>query len=409
MRATTMIRRMLGMSKTVVEEIDLKGQALIVTVRPQWQKPRCGSCGTMAPQYERKRKPRRWRHLGMGSMKVFVEYRLRRVSCPSCQGVKTERVPWARPGSDFTRDFEELTGFLAQSTDKTTVKALMGISWRTVGSIVDRLLLDYRDPEKLRDLKRIGVDEFSYRRRHRYVTVIVDQDTGEVVWVEKGHGAKALKRFFRVLGKEGRKKIELVSIDMAAGYKKAVRDHLRNAQIVFDRFHVQRVVGNALDEMRRELLREKRGTPEGKRLFKSRFALLRRWFRTREEEEEKLEEIRTSNQKLYRGYMIYQDFADVLDIPDPAEAQKALKRWMAWAARSRLRPFVKAGQTIRKHLDGILLYFRSGRMTNARVEGINNRIRVIARRAYGFHSAEALISMIFLCCGGITLNPPLPA
>ncbi|MEQ8765740.1 MAG: ISL3 family transposase [Planctomycetota bacterium] len=396
------------MSKTIVEGIDLEGQELIAIVRPQWQKSRCGSCGTIAPRYERKPKPRRWRHLGHGSMKMFVEYQLWRVSCPICGGVKTERVPWARPGSHFTRDFEEFTAFLAQTTDKTTVTRLMGISWKTVGSIIDRLVLDYRDPERLEGLKRIGVDEFSYRRRHRYITTIVDHDTGKVVWSEKGHGAKALDRFLKVLGEEGRAQIELVSIDMAGGYKKAVRDGLPNAEIVFDRFHVQRLVSKALDEIRRELLRETRGTPEGKKLFKSRFALLRRWYRTRESEEEKLEEIRRTNQKLYRAYLMYQDFADILDIPDPDEAERALRGWMGWASRSRLRPFVKACRTIREHLDGILLYLRSGRLTNARVEGINNRIRVIARRAYGFHSAQALISMIFLCCGGITLNPPLP-
>jgi transposase len=216
-----------------------------------------------------------------------------------------------------------------------------------------------------------------------------------------------LKAFFEDLGPERCAKLECVTIDLSAAFIKAVEEGAPQAQIVFDRFHVQRLASDALDEVRREQLRELRDTPEGRELFLTRYALLKNPWILTFIEGERLSAVQRTNAPVYRAYLLKETLAQALDYRQPARAARALEEWLSWASRSRLKPFVRTARTIRKHFDGILAYV-SERLTNAFLEGMNNRIRMIAHRAYGFHSAPALIAMIFLCCSGITLEPPLP-
>lgn len=406
MRITTVILRLIGVTSSFVRSVGFEGGGLVVGVEPRWRKPRCGVCEKRAPGYDRSR-ARRWRHLGLGRLRIWLEYAPRRVRCRRC-GVRTEQVPWAPQGSRFTWDFEELTAYLAQVTDKTRVTELMGISWTTVGAIVERVVARRLDPSRLDGLRQIGVDEFSYRKRHRYLTTVVDHDRRRVVWAAAGRSAETLGAFFDVLGEERCAKLECVTMDMAGGYIKAVEERLPEAQIVFDRFHVQRLASDALDEVRREQLREIRGTEEGRALFRSRFALLKNPWNLTREQKQKLSVVQRTNAPLYRAYLLKETLAQALDYKQPARAERALREWLAWASRSKLPPFVKVARTIRKHFDRILAYVRE-RLTNGIVEGFNNKLRMIARRAYGFHSPPPLIAMLYLCCGGIQLDPPLPA
>lgn len=406
MRVTTLLRRMLGITSLFVVGVSFEAEGLVLGVRPTWRFPRCGVCGARAPRYDRHRK-RRYRHLGLGRLRIWLEYRPCRVQCPTC-GVRTERVPWAAHRSGFTREFEEMTAYLAQSTDKTTVREVMGIAWETVGRIVERVVGERLDEKRLDGLKRIGVDEFSYRRRHRYLTVVVDHDRRRIVWAAPGSQYETLTKFFEELGEQRCAEIECATIDMNAGFRKAIRENLPNAEVVFDRFHVQRLATDALDAVRREQLREVRGTPEGRELFKSRFALLKNPWNLTEKERRKLSTIEKENAPLYRAYLLKETLAHALDYKQPARAKRALKDWLGWASRSRLKPFVKTARTIRKHFDGIVAYVRE-RLTNGIVEGMNTRLRMIARRAFGFHGPQPLIALSYLCCGGIRLDPPLPA
>ena len=214
MRVTTLLRRLLGISGLIVESFQMSTDGLVVGVRPRWRKPRCGACSRRCPRYDVS-KTRRWRHLSWGRLRIWLEYRPRRVKCLVC-GVRTEEVPWAARASGFTKDFEELTAYLARVTDKTTVAKLMGIAWVTVGRIVERVVDDRLDASRLDGLRRIGVDEFSYRRRHRYLTVVVDHDCKAVVWAGPGSQLEALSRFFEELGEQRCHQIELVTIDMNA-------------------------------------------------------------------------------------------------------------------------------------------------------------------------------------------------
>ena len=181
MRATTLLlRRTLGLSRTWVREVAIEGKGMVVTVAPGNRRPRCGGCGKRAPGYDQVDE-RDWRHLGIGAVRVWLRYAPRRVECAEC-GVRVERVPWASPGSMFTLPFEEMVAYLAQATDKTKVTRLMGSSWQTVGSIVSRVVQRCLDPERLKGLRTIGVDEFSYRKHHHYLTVVVDHEKERVVW-----------------------------------------------------------------------------------------------------------------------------------------------------------------------------------------------------------------------------------
>lgn len=342
----------------------------------------------------------------MGSIRIFLEYAPRRVACKDC-GIRTEKVPWARAGARFTEDFEEMVAYLAQTNNKTEATKLMGVSWRTVGRIVDRVVAERQDPDRLKGLEIIGIDELSYRKRHRYLTVVVDHATHRVVWTAEGKGSEALKEFFEALGPSGRQRLKVATIDMAGGYIKALEEHVPNVQIVFDRFHVQKLCSDALDRVRRSLWRELKGTEEGQAIKGSRFTLLKNPWNLTRQERQKLAEVQRNNKQLYRAYLLKETLAKALDYRQPKRAQEALEEWLAWASRSGLKPFVKTARTIRKYKERILAYIRE-RYTNGLAEGTNNLIRVVARRAFGFHSAKPLMAMIHLCCSGIELHPPLP-
>lgn len=390
----------------LVREVILEEAALLVRVRPSWHRPRCGECGAPGPGYDRS-PTRRWRSLNLGAVRVQLEYEPQRVSCDDCKRVVTERVPWAAHGSSFTYDFEELTAYLAQITDKTSVTEVMGINWRTVGNIVERVIDRHRDGDAFGAPVRIGVDEFSYRRFHNYLTVVVDHDRRRVIWVGEGRSAESLAKFFDRLGEERCAAIEQATIDFSGGYQKAIRERLPRAEVIFDRFHVQRLASDALDEVRRTLVRELSNAEDGAAVKGTRWALLRNPWDLTNRDKARLRDVERMYKPLYRAYLLKESLAQALDYRQPKRASDALDRWLSWAHRSRLKPFVRVARTIRQHRDGILAYIRM-RLTNGLVEGLNNRLRMIARRAYGFHSWRPLAAMLFLCCGGITLSPPLP-
>jgi transposase len=411
MRATTLLRRLVDVTATRVTGVQFLSRGeLSVEVAPLWRKPRCGVCGRRAPVYDR-RPLRWWRHLVVGARVVLLAYAPRRVRCPQC-GVRTEQVPWGAAASRFSWAFEEWVAYLAQITDQTQVHKLTGVAWSTVGQIVERVVSRRLSPDRLANLRRIGIDEFSYRKRHRYLTLVVDHDRRHVVWAAEGRSAATLSAFFRELGPQACTAIELVSIDMSGGYQKAIAEWLPTAQVIYDRFHVQRLASDALDAVRRSLVREAAAgaddaDDEPRAIKKTRWVLLKGWHRLDAEERARLHEVQRTNRPLYRGYLLKETLASALDYRQPACAERALKSWIAWACRSRLQPFVRVARTLRAHFAGVLAYIRY-RLTNGLAEGLNNKLRIISRRAYGFHSAEALIAMLFLNLGGIELSPRLP-
>jgi len=405
-RVTTVAKKLVGVSRMRIRTVATAPDGLTIEVRPSWRRPRCGTCGRRAPGYDRQ-PARRWRHLPVGGTLLWLRYAPRRVACRDC-GVRAEAVAWAAHGeSRFTEAFEELVAYLARATDKTTVAALLGIAWRTVGAIVDRVVARRLSAHRLDGLVCIGIDEFSYRKRHHYLTVIVDHRARRVVWVGEGHSAETLARFFDELGPARTAKLACITLDIAAGYLKSIRQRAPQADVIFDRFHIQRLASEAVEAVRRQQVRELSDPAQRHAIKGSRFALLKhRWNLTRREGA-KLRLVERHNRPLYRAYLLKEALAQTLDYRQPKRAARALAEWLAWAVRSRLKPFVRVARTIRRHREGVLAYV-AYRLTNGVVEGINNRLRMVARRAFGFHSPRPLIAMLFLCCGGITLHPPLP-
>ncbi len=409
MRVNKLARILIEITSVIVTFVRFTGNGIVLSVRPTWFRPRCPKCGKIRPGYDRSKKPTSWVHLTLARFPIILEYAPRRTDCPTC-GVLVERVPWARHDSRFTRPFEEKVAYLAQITNKTAVSNLMGVSWRTIGNIVNRVVKDNIDPNRLDNLRNIGVDEFGYRKRHRYVTVVVDHDRQRVVWASKGKSSETLDKFFDELGEQRTALLEAVTIDMSAAYIKSIKDNAPNATIVFDRFHVQRLASDAIDEVRCGMVNDlkKLDDPDAaKAVKKTKFVLLKNPWNLTIKQWGKLAEIQRHNATLYRAYLLKETLAAVFDEADYDDAKRELNRWLSWAVRSRLLPFVKLAKTIKKYKDGILAFFKT-RLTNGRAEGINNKLRTIARRAFGFHSAEALCAMLFLCCGGIKLSPPLP-
>ena len=407
MRAKTLLRKLIQFPRTVIESVRILDDGnLEVDVRPRKAKLRCSICSKPASGYDR-RPRRRWRHLSIGKVVVYLAYAPWRVQCRHCNRVVAEELPWAVPESRCTRSFEEQVAFHAQHAPQSFVARCLGISWRTVGRIITRVVRRSLATDRFANLRRVGIDEFSYRKRHRYLVVVVDHDSGHVVWMGEGRSAASLDPFFDLLGEAGCAALETVTMDMSAGFQKAVTQRAPSAEIVFDRFHVQQLCSRALDETRRSMVREMKGTRWAKDVKNLRYLLLRHGDTLDLDELDRLEDLQRSARRLYRAYERKEELIAIFDEQNPSEALPMLKRWLAWAERSRLEHFVKAARTIRKHWDGIAAYFDE-RLTNGLVEGINNKIRVTARRAYGFHSAGALKAMIYLIAGGVKPKPDLP-
>jgi transposase len=347
---------------------------------------------------------REWRHLDFAGMEVILKYRQRRVACRRCGEVHAELVPWAEPGSRFTRDFEDQAAYFAQVMDRTTTSRMLRIAWRTVGKIIERVVARLGPADRLEDLEYISLDELSYRRHHEYITTVVDHVGSKVVWAAKGKSAATVDEFFKALGPERAAKLKGITMDMSGAYIEAVKRGAPDAQIIFDRFHVQRMAQDAVDQVRREQVRLLAGTDDAKTLKKTRWALLKNPWNLTAVEGDKLIEVQRDNRPLYRAYLLKESLAEIFARRQVNVAREKFIQWCGWAARSRLAPFKKLAATIRRHLDGILAFIETG-LSNGPIEGLNGKIRTITRRAYGFHSASSLISFIFLCCTGLTLHP----
>ncbi len=402
MRATTLLRNLLDLKQTRVTGFELTPAGLIADVAPTTRRARCGACGAQCRSWK-DRRTRMWRHLEFAGMRVELRYAIRRANCIRC-GVQTELVPWADRGSPFTRDFEDTVALLAQKTDKTTVKELMAVSWATVGNIVGRVVERRGVEDPLDELTHIGIDEISYKKHHNYLTVVVDHRQARVVWIGKGRRKETVTSFFDDLGAERTKKLKVVTIDMAESYVQAVAERAPQAELVFDRFHVQRLAQDAVDQVRRDETRKIAGTDEAKAIKGTRWALQKCPWNLTTGEKQRLADATRTNAAIYRAYLLKESLCDILDRRQPGVAREKLAEWCGWASRSQLSPFTRVAKTIKRHTEGIVGYIRT-RLSNGRVEGMNRKIRTVTARAFGFHDDSSLAAMIFLVCGGIQIPP----
>jgi len=397
------------LTRAVIEDVKIGTEGeVIVCARPNWrERDRCGICRRRCPGFDLGEGRRRWRALDLGTTLAFVEAAAPRVTCRR-HGVVVCGVPWARHDARFTRAFEDQVAWLAVNTSKTAVAELMRIAWRTVGGICQRVVAEaQRDVDLLDGLRRIGIDEISHRKGHRYLTVVVDHDTGRLVWAAPGRDRKTVESFLDDLGQERCKQITLVSCDMASWISGPVAERLPGAVRCVDPFHVVQLATDALDEIRREVWNQARKKGEvaiAKDLKGARFALWKNPESLTGRQRTKLADIKTVNAPLYRAYLLKEQLRGFYRVPTE-HAEAMLDAWLSWARRSRLEPFVKLAKTISDQRAGILAAITHG-LSNARVEAINTQIRMLTRRAFGFHTPQALIALAMLSLNG--LCPPLP-
>jgi transposase len=408
-RATRVWARLLGLQRAVVEDVWIGSEEeIVVAVRPVWRdRDRCGICRRRSPGFDLGEGRRRWRALDLGTTLAFVEAGAPRVTC-RYHGVIVCAVPWARHGSRFTRAFEDQAAWLAVNTSKSAVAQLMRIAWRTVGAICERVCDEaQRDVDLLAGLRRIGIDEISHRKGQRYLTVVVDHDTGRLVWAAAGRDRRTVESFLDQLGEERCKQIELVSCDMASWIAGPIADRLPGAVRCVDPFHVVALATDALDEIRREVWNEARRAGDvglAKDLKGARFALRKNPENLTGRQRAKLSTIQQTNRRLYRAYLLKEQLRQIYRLPANA-AIGLLDAWIAWARRCRLPSFIKLATTITAQRAGIIAAIEHG-LSNARVEQVNTQIRLITRRAFGFHSPDALIALAMLTLAD--LCPPLP-
>jgi len=409
-RVTTAFNRLLALQGARVIDVLFGPDGVMVRVALRRRRAVCSACGQVCRRVH-DRASRRWRHLDLAGQRCQLEYELRRVRCPDC-GVRVEAVPWARAGARHTRDFEDLVAFCAQQMAKTPICALLRIGWDTVGAIVERVVADHLDGDRLAGLVMIGVDEISYRKGQRYLTQVCDHQSGAIVWAKPGRNAQTLQAFFDQLG-ERRESIRAISIDMNGGYEKAIRerqatDERFDPEVCFDPFHVVQLAGRAVDEVRRTEwnAQGKSKTGHGRWVKSVRWSLLKAPAKQTVDQLAALHEVEHANRRLYRAFLLKEELRLLYHLDDPRLAPEHLKAWLAWASRSKLKPFVKLARTIRRHRDGILAAIRLG-LSNSRLEALNSKVRLLSHRSFGFHGPRPLIALIYLCCTGLAIDLPL--
>jgi transposase len=422
----------LGVENTVVEIIEFDEAAAVVVahVRPaRASRGRCGHCGTRSPWYDRGEGRRRWRGLDLGTVEVFLEADAPRVNCPT-HGPSVRQVPWARHGAGHTRVFDQQVAWLATQCSKTAVTVLMRIAWRTVGAIVSRVWADTATAyDPFAGLRRIGIDEISYKRNHHYLTVVVDHDTGRLVWAAPGRDRAVVHAFFDALaasgdtvGEDRCAQITHVSADGAAWIADVVTARCPQAARCADPFHVVRWAIDALDAVRRDAWRAawraghtaSRGWSDGgpqqrsvglaRELKDTRYPLWKNPENLTERQHAKLAWIAKTDPRLYRAYLLKEGLRTIFQLPTD-EAPHALDRWCSWARRSRIENFVKLQQRIQRHRHEILAAIEHG-LSNGLIESVNTKIRLITRIAFGFAGPHPLIALAMLNLGGH--RPTLP-
>ena len=371
------------------------------------ERHRCPRCGRRGSGYDQGDGVRRWRVPDVGLSEALIEANAPRMQCKE-HGVLVARVPWARSSSGFSRAFEDTVAWLAVRTDKSAIGELLGVAWRTVGAILERVLREQRtliDP--FANVIKIGIDEISYRKHHKYLTVVVNHETGRLIWAAPGRNSATLHTFFDALGPERSAKIQLVSADAASWIAAVVTGRCPKATQTMDPFHVVQWATNALDECRRDIvndLRQKGELARAKAFKNSMWALRKNPENMCEKQQNTLANLERENQPLYRAYLLKETLRQTFQLA-PVAAKSQLDDWLRWAPRSKLAPFIKLAATIRAHRRRIEAAFETG-LSNARVEGTNTRLRLLTRVAFGFHSAEPLLTLALLKLGGMC--PALP-
>lgn len=415
MRESRVWQAMLGVPGLVVESVDLEddervvgGRVVVVSVRVRFgARGQCARCGVRCAGYDQGRGRRRWRSLDHGVMKVFLEADAPRVRCGE-HGVVVAQVPWARPGAKHTRGFEDMVAWLVAHAPASTVAAVLRVAWRTVTAVVDRVVREASGRvDLLEGVTRIGIDEIAYRKGHRYLVCVIDHDTGRLIWARPGRNAATIEAFFTEMGPDRAKRLTHVSADGADWIHAPVAAHAPQAVLCLDPFHVIMWVNDALDQVRRDLwnrLRRAGHHARAANLKGTRWALVKNPVDLTLTQKQTLADLRAINSPLYTAYLIKEQLRNVFRLKG-RDGRRYLIGAISWAAHSHQPALVRLAATLRRHLPLITNTLDHG-LSNARCEATNTHLRALTKRANGYHTPHALISMAMLTRSG--LCPPLP-
>jgi len=363
------------------------GGAVSFSVKRRRRKFRCSSCrsrniilrGTI---------PRRFRIVPIGSKKVFLDYEVQRLECRRCGKIRQEKLGFADPRFSYSHAFERYALDLSKHMTIQDVARHLGISWDVVKEIQKRDLTRRFSRPCLKNVKRIAIDEISVLKGHRYLTVVLDMDTGAVIFVGDGKGGDALDPFWKKL-RRSRAKVKAVAMDMSPAYISAVLEHLPKATIVFDHFHVIKLFNDKLSDLRRDLYREAKENLHKEVLKGTRWLLLKNPenLDAEKKEKERLAEALKLNEPLSCAYYLKEDLRQIWLQPNKETAERVFADWVKRAQATSIKMLKKFANTLTSYKSGILAYY-DYRISSGPLEGTNNKIKTMKRMAYGFRDME---------------------
>lgn len=363
----------------------------------------CPHCGKASPRYDKRE--RRWRHLDTCQMQTILVAEVPRVSCAT-HGVTTIAVPWAEPGSGFTAMFEALVIDWLKVTTTDALRQRLGLSWNAVDGIMQRAVRRGLARRAEQNPTRLSVDETSFQKGHEYVTVVSDQDSGHVLYVADERTRESLETYYTSLSETQLAALQCVAMDMWPAYINATLAHVPDAEqkIAFDKFHVAKYLGEAVDKVRRQehrLLKDKNGQSL---LTGSKYLWLANPDNMNEKHWESFQALVQSKLKTARAWALKETAMTLWDFVSRGWARKAWLKWLAWAQRSRLKPMREVAKTIKRHLEGILTAIVLN-ASNAHAESINSCIQRIKAMACGFRNRVRFRNAIYFHLGGLNLYP----
>lgn len=385
--STSLLYRAFGVRQYRYEGTRYEEGRVIFTVVPQERPECCPECGSKHIQ-RRGHKEREWQTVPIGGKPVFMRMRIPRISCGSCGRAPQMPVSFAVPLHSYTRAFERYVLELRQCMTIQDVAVHLGITWWKVKDIESRYLTRHFAKPKLKHLRYLAIDEISIGKGHRYVTVVLDLESGAIVHVGEGKGVDALVPFWKRL-RASHADIQAVATDMSAAYIRAVTDHLPDAQLVFDRFHIMKLFNEKLSDLRRELYREAEAGPAKNVLKGIRWLLLRNQENLDDDKNdwERLQEALELNHSLATAYYLKEELRLLWEQESAWSAGQLLDHWCVRARASGIRMLRTFADTLEKHRKGILAWY-SFPISTGPLEGTNNKIKTLTKMAYGFRDEE---------------------
>jgi transposase len=385
--STSLLYHAFGIRGYQYTRTDYPGGQTVFTIHQKPETCRCSACGSPEVQM-RGRIERRFRTLSIGKRATFVVLPIPRVECRACGVVRQVKIAFADPRRSYTSAFERYALELGRRMTIRDVAKHLGVSWDVIKDIQKRDLSRRFAKPKLKHLQHIAIDEISIAKGHRYLTVVMDLESGAVVFVGDGKGADALKPFWKRL-RGSKAKIEAVAMDMSAAYREAVSTCLPEAKIVFDRFHVMKLFNEKLSDLRRALYREATDMMHKQVLKGTRWLLLKAEENLDEtrDEKKKLEEALALNKSLAVAYYLKEDLRQFWEQPGKKFATVFLDGWIKRAEASGIKMLQQMAKTLAAHRSGLLAY-HDVMITSGPMEGTNNKIKTMKRQAYGFRDKE---------------------